>query len=374
MFPTVRVQIAGSAAEDSDPRILEAMRLFVGHLSSELLNSGHGLVVGFGDEPLSQSGSPLTLDWAVLEAIAQTPIQADESTEPRFLAIGSQRGLERIPERRRETWDRVTSRTDFELVTSAPGWRMGGVIREAQVRRGDVLVVVGGGAGVEHLAELYRRDGKAVVPINTDVESFSGDGSGGSRRLHAIGMSGEGEFFRLRDGSGGTVARLNALRLSSTTDPLALALVTAALISDLRPPTAFHVRLLDDAHESYPAVERFFRETVDPAVVRLGFASHEVGQHAPLADFLNVEIFRGIHTAGLVVVDLTAVRPNCLMELGYAIGRGRRVVLSAKKGTPLPFDSDKLRVFFWDDNDRPDQLQRYVDWCCRFIAAPSLVG
>jgi len=252
---------------------------------------------------------------------------------------------------------------------------MGGVIREAQVGMGDVLVAVGGGAGVEHLAELYRRDGKAVVPINIDVESLSGDGSGGSRRLHSIGMSREGEFFRLRDGSGGTVARLNALRLDSTTDPRDLASATAALISDLRPPTAFHVRLLDDAHELYPAVEQFFRETVDPAIAQLGFASHEVGRHAPLADFLNVEIFRGIHTAGLVVADLTAVRPNCLMELGYAIGRGRRIVLSAKRGTPLPFDSDKLRVFFWDDsNDRPDQLALYVDWCRRFIAAPSLVG
>ena len=42
---------------------------------------------------------------------------------------------------------------------------MAGIIRERQLSHGDILVVLGGGAGVEHLAELYWRDGKPVVPV-----------------------------------------------------------------------------------------------------------------------------------------------------------------------------------------------------------------
>ena len=42
---------------------------------------------------------------------------------------------------------------------------MAGIIRERQLSHGDILVVLGGGAGVEHLAELYWRDGKPVVSV-----------------------------------------------------------------------------------------------------------------------------------------------------------------------------------------------------------------
>jgi len=37
------------------------------------------------------------------------------------------------------------------------------------------------------------------------------------------------------------------------------------------------------------------------------------------------------------------------MELGYALGRSRRVIISAKKGTQLPFDQAKFATGFQDD-------------------------
>ena len=72
-------------------------------------------------------------------------------------------------------------------------------------------------------------------------------------------------------------------------------------------------------------------------------------RHEPLAALMNVEIFDTIHRAGLVIVDLTGVRPNCLMELGYALGRHRRVIISARVGTPLPFDSVLHSYRAWPD-------------------------
>ncbi len=73
---------------------------------------------------------------------------------------------------------------------------------------------------------------------------------------------------------------------------------------------------------------------------------------------MNVEIFAALHRAALVVVDLTGVRPNCTMELGYALGRRRRFVISAQTGTKLPFDEDKLPTYFWDDAGAVDERRK----------------
>ena len=117
--------------------------------------------------------------------------------------------------------------------------------------------------------------------------------------------------------------------------------------------------------------------SVEPSIRRLrhwAFMPHEVGRGDPLAAFLNVEIFEGIHRAGLVVVDLTGNRPNCLMELGYALARERRLVLSAERGTQLAFDPDKLRVFFWDDEPIADEQLKYLDWARRFMTIPPIIA
>ena len=63
-----------------------------------------------------------------------------------------------------------------------------------------------------------------------------------------------------------------------------------------------------------------------------------------------------------------------MMELGYALGRSRRVVISAKKGTQLPFDQDKLATCFWDDAASPDERRaEYGDWIDRYGELPPIV-
>jgi len=251
---------------------------------------------------------------------------------------------------------------------------MAGIIRERQVLRGDILVAFGGGAGVEHLAERYRDEGKPVVPIDAELGAFNNDGNGGSRFLHERALSDPDAFFRLRDGAGSAAARLSSLRLRQDSDSNTFAKELARLLADLRPPSAFYVRLLSTDHENYPEVERFFRDVVDAVAADRGFTPREMGRGNPDRAFMNVEIFEALHRAGLVVVDLTGVRPNCMMELGYALARRRRVVISAKRGTTLPFDEDKLPTYFWADVGTPaDRIRSYRDWFDRYSELPSLV-
>jgi hypothetical protein len=212
-----------------------------------------------------------------------------------------------------------------------------------------------------------------VVPIWTELGGYNEDGSGGSRALHERDLGAPTKFFTLRTGAGSEAARLSSLRLTANADPTSLADEVTALISDLKPPTAFFVRLLDTDAPDYPPVERFFREVVDHVVSEREYTTLEMGRDKPEAAFMNVEIFAALHRASLVIVDLTAVRPNCTMELGYALGRRRRVVISAKVRTKLPFDGDKLPTF-WDDNGSVDERRRsYLNWLDQYSELPPVV-
>jgi hypothetical protein len=371
-----RVHISGSAAVECSHDLLERAQQYIADISARIVESGAGIVTGAGTEPLGDSGLPLTFDWTALESAARVADSAHDwpATETgRITVVASQAALEQIPEGRRQLWNDLHRRPDFALATPPAGWRMGGAIREEQVRHGDALLVLGGGAGVEHLAEMYMDDGKPVIALRAEVGSISNDGKGGGSYLHAKALADSTPFLTLREGAGNAAARLNMLTLDETSDVLQLADETLALLRDIAPARAFYVRLLAPGHPESAAVESFFREVVDPVVAALGYRAHEVGRAEPLAAFLNVEIFEGLHRAGLVFVDLTGVRPNCLMELGYALGRRRPVIVTARRGTEPPFDSDKLPIFFWDDAGS-ETAEALAAWCERVRAMPPLVG
>jgi TIR- and PNP-associating SLOG family len=372
----LRVHVAGSGAPECEKDLLKAAHAYVRRLGELLIEHGHGLVVTATGEPRGESGLPIIFDWTLLEPVAAAPDPAPDwptTGRARFVAVGSGRGLEKRPEARKALWETCSGRSDFDLIVAPHGWRMAGIIRERQVAAGDVLLVLSGGAGVEHLAQLYRGEGKPVIALNAQLGASRHDGAGGAV-LHALALATPNEFFTLRDGAGSAAASLNALGLDAATDIDELAAKTVSLIEDLRPPTAFYVRLLDSSAADYPTVERFFRDVVDPVIVERGFTPREMGRETPKTAFMNDEIFNVLHRAALVVVDLTAMRTNCLMELGYALGRRRRFVISAHDGTRLGFDHDKLPTYFWEDADTIDERRAsYREWLDLYSDLPPIV-
>jgi hypothetical protein len=148
--------------------------------------------------------------------------------------------------------------------------------------------------------------------------ALNNDGNGGSRFLHERALADPDAFFRLRHGAGSAAGRLSSLRLRADADAAALTNNVVRVLADLRPPSAFYVRLLATDHPDFPEVERFFRDVVDAVAAERGRTPREMGREQPEWAFINVEIFEALHRAGVVVVDLTGVRPNCMMELGYA--------------------------------------------------------
>ena len=161
-------------------------------------------------------------------------------------------------------------------------------------------------------------------------------------------MSNASDFFSLADG-GSAEARLAQQSMDDgRADAPELAQRLLSLLTDLAPPHAFCVRLLNPVHPDYEAVEGYFCDVVDPVMKELGYRTLDLGHEPQELAWMNSEIFERLHYAQLAFVDLTAERPNCFIELGYALGRAHTTIITAKQGTPTPFDVDKLPWHRWN--------------------------
>ena len=112
------------------------------------------------------------------------------------------------------------------------------------------------------------------------------------------------------------------------------------LLESLERPTAFAVRLLADDHADFPAVQDFFDSVVQPVMEgEFGYRLVVIdGRQAYERARIDEEIFAKLHRASVVVADITGSRPNCFLELGYALGRGLPTIVTAQAGSTTPFD------------------------------------
>ena len=231
-----------------------------------------------------------------------------------------------------------------------------------------------GGQGVEHLAELYALSGKPVIPLDLDLGSSANDGSGGATRLAQKALEHPERFVRLADpgAAAGLLTRVSTR--GGREDISEVVTAISDLIRALAPPSAFYVRLLNDSYEDYDSVERFFRGVVDPAVDQLGYRPIEMGRNSNEYAWINEAIFDSLHHSAVAIVDLTGLRNNCLMEYGYALGRAQRVILTARKGTLLPFDTQAIDCHMWEDDvEDTERIAQFQEYWRRNIDRPPLV-
>ncbi len=375
-----RVHLTGSASSQCDPNLLRwthrALRTFLG----AHLRSGGSLIAQLGGEPYHPAAEDLpgTFDWLAIEIALET-LRAGEARpsaeDPLVLLRGSRRGFEQIPPHRRPLYDELVNREAVDLQLLPDTWRSGALIRQAQARLGDVLVIASGGAGVEHLADMYTAHGRAVVPWDVDLGSSGDDGTLGGIGLARKALVDASSFFRLVTG-GGAEARLLQLKVDpgNVGDSEATGSRLALLVGDLELPPAFCVRLLNSSVPLYTEVEEHFRTVIDPVLEGLGYRVVDLGRERQEAAWMNDEIFRQLDRAPLAFCDLTAQRSNCFTELGYALGNRQRVILSAHDTERLPFDTDKLPCQFWNQSEPVDvRRERLLAHVNQFGTLPPIV-
>jgi hypothetical protein len=377
-----RIQIAGSADAGTPHDRLRYAHEIVAGVTGELADRGATFIAQAGKEPRADPGEAtapaIIFDWTVLHVIGGrlrggTALAAGPGGKL-VANVSTHKTEQQIPDDRRPLWEEFLAADAVRIEHIEGDWTSGAVRRERQAQIGDVLVAISGGEGVEHLAQLYAGQGKPVIPLDLDIGSSTRDGTGGASSLNKQALSHPDQFFRLSDPSSG-VARLSTI--GTRDGKIEATRVVSGLLrlfEDLRDPEAFYVRLLNPKVEDYLDVEDYFRNVVDPVVRDLGYAKAEMGEIEAEEAFMNVEIFSRIHHAALVVVDLTGVRPNCTMELGYAFGRLKHVVLTARDGTKLPFDPAAIDTHLWkpgrNNNSRIEELTAY---CARTTLRPPLV-
>ncbi|MBD2770977.1 CHAT domain-containing protein [Iningainema tapete] len=198
----LRIHIAGSANESIDPNILRYAHELVAELVKTLLVEGAMFITGIGKEPLSIPNDcnslPIIFDWTALSAIHDCLQQGLVSTSdfPKRLVYttGTSKTESQIPDYRRDLWESLQDQDAVEINFLKVGLASATLRRQRQAPQGDILIIIGGGEGVEHLASLYMEDGKPVIPLDLQIGSSCNDGSGGAPRL-AMEMRGEPHRF-----------------------------------------------------------------------------------------------------------------------------------------------------------------------------------
>ncbi len=109
-----------------------------------------------------------------------------------------------------------------------------------------------------------------------------------------------------------------------------------------------------------PELERIYDRVIAPALEACGFTPRRVDRHNR-GGLLASEIISFIEESEILVADLTNERPNCYLEVGYALGLGKatNLILTAREdhdpesprhrvgGPRVHFDLAGYDILFW---------------------------
>ena len=378
-----RVQIAGSASGKTDVALTQYAHQVVSDLVKGIMASGGGIVVGIGREPRPDGSAPdapsLLFDWTALQTAAEClkrgfPTWPAELGQP-IVVASSEKAVTEIPDSRRPLYEELLRSGLLHVESIMPGSRAAAFLRQRQAVFGDFLVILGGGTGVEHLADLYLSRRKPVVPFDVALGASRDDGTGGAMRLAKEARAEPVGFFRFSPAYANTegAALAEIATRNGSTAAANVASRTLSLLAKIERPAVFYVRLLNSGHAKFKIVESFFRDVVDPVVDEAGMRRVEIGTDKSDYAFINVGIFENLHFSSLAIVDVTGERPNCFIELGYAL-RGNRVLVTAEEGTKLPFDQEMIPCHFWKPGDTvADKKKALVEFWKKNINRPPIV-
>jgi hypothetical protein len=375
-----RIHIAGSADVEVDPSKLKYVHAIIGQLTLALGKEGANFLLPFGKEPFLKNrnaGPSIIFYWTIAENVHQMLVEGSampSSPNGRLIStLATAKTDASIPVHRRQLYEQLRDKRAISMEILDHGWTAGVLQRQRQAQLADILIGISGGQGVEHLAIEYSSRGKPVVPLDIHVGSSGRDGTGASG-LFKSALSTPGDFFRVTDGESAAELLDRTRTRNGQTEVGDVVSSLMYLLHKLAPPRAFYVRLLNSSLPEYASVEGFFRQTVDKLVVELGYEALQMGIGKNDFAWMNQAIFDSLHHSAVTVVDLTGLRPNCFMELGYALGNKQRIIVTAREDTRISFDAFALEAFQWKDAEDPvQQLNRFRTHWERNINMPKLV-
>lgn len=355
-----RIHISGSIADNpaiATPESVAAARQLVSGLVRSLMKLGANFVVPVDAEPKRGDGLERCFDWLVWQTIRESlPLRPANVPGPLAVAVQHHKSEEQIPVEHVALWDEMRA-SPLVRIENAAQWNMNSMRMEAQARYGDILVTLGGTEGVLYLANLYHAAGKPVVPLDLPI---TGEHDG-SRKLYAFGMASGNtrRLFQIADG-GDAHEWINRIRFPARRTVEERVCTLVDLLEALERPAAFAVRLLAENHEEFAAVQTFFDTVVQPVMENeFGYRLVVIdGRQAYEHARIDQEIFAKLHRSSVVVADITGSRPNCFLELGYALGRCLPAIVTARAGSTTPFDITTLAGLHWKTDGTAEDRRR----------------
>jgi nucleoside 2-deoxyribosyltransferase len=198
-----------------------------------------------------------------------------------------------------------------------------------QIQQADAVILVAGFEGTFRAANWARIAGKPLLPFT----AFGG----AAEKIYAQELN---EFNEKYAGLVEPIEyeQLNSLKpdwAAHATDLLAL----AEKVAESRRA------LVIMSYETRPELDDVY-DSIRTVVEGMSYHCDRVTEETA-GDRILPDILEGIRRAAFTVVDLTDLRPNVFYELGYADGLGKRVIVTAKQGTELPFDVKDIPTIFW---------------------------
>lgn len=355
-----RIHIAGSISSDESvatPNEVQATRELVKGLVLHLIKRGATFVVPVDAEKLREGdGLPICFDWLIWQTLYENQARRPSGVpDPLSIAVQHHKNEEQIPTEFERLWDDLRG-SDLVQIENVSHWNMNSKRMEAQARWGDILIALGGSDGVLFLANLYHDAGKPVVPLNARITSPNT----GALRLFSSGLDSVQAprlFQTIHQSAHTWINRINFTSRKPVSERVSMVI---DLLETLEKPRAFVVRLLNPKCEDYEDVETFFKTVVQPIIEEeLGYKMTVIDGSQPFEHSrIDQEIFAKLHRSSVVLADITGMRPNCFIELGYALGRGLPTVLMVKEGNQHPFDISTLGALHWKTGGTIENRQR----------------
>ena len=371
------VQIAGSAHETTDPKVLKYSHELIRYLTRGLLDNCAKLIVGTGSEDMVNPHKPswdtaLYYDWNVLDTIGNyidsLSLKRPLDEEPLAIIVSSEKAESEVPERRRDLWNQLIEKQAIDLRYLPRGWNAGAYRRDLEAECGAGLIVVGGGEGVEHSSQLYVKSGKPVIPIDLPITARHKDGKGGALEISRLALSNPSEYVGPINNGATQLAGISTQNGNAAVDrvgPRILRLLAKALAitekkkierSDKDPRRVFVV------HGRNQVLRRAmfaFLRSIGLEPIEWSEAVNWTGSGSPhVAEILDVAFNRAQATVILMTPDDEAklrdelqsendplyeknlthqARANVIFEAGMALGRDPNRTVLVEIGQLRPF-------------------------------------
>ena len=207
----------------------------------------------------------------------------------------------------------------------------------------DAVVLVGGFTGTHRAANWARISGKPILPVTR----FGG----------AAEVIYTEELGAIEQKYAGRLTKSEFSDLSQMiSEPADLARTIISLAERVQ---ASKLVFMIMSFTNDPALIDLF-ESCKEVCTDEGYDCRRVDDESSVPRILQAILARIIECA-FAIVDLTDEKANVYYELGYAQGLDKPVIVTAKKGTSLPFDVKDIPVIFWENQKGfKMQLQKKV--------------